>query len=149
MATSLIRGKQNPYPWNFTNAHAGSMFEGLLSTLLDDFYDTGSLENSRVTDKNVAVSNLEDAYEIAIAVPGIAKKDINIAIESSQLNISYEASEENNPRSFFKQSFSRSWTLPSGVSAKDISAKQRNGILTITVKKPESEVMKSQTIPVG
>ena len=148
MATSLIRRNQNLHPWNFTKDHAGSIFEGFLSTLLDDFYD---VPPGRVgtTDKNVAVSNLEDVYEIAIAVPGIAKKDINIAIESSQLNISYEASEENNPRSFFKQSFSRSWTLPSGVSAKDISAKQRNGILTITVKKPESEVMKSQTIPVG
>lgn len=97
----------------------------------------------------------EKAFEIHVAVPGMAKEDFKLDVNDNYLTVSGERKfskekKENNFYSIETQygSFSRSFNLPENVDAQKISAKYVNGILEITVPKDEKRILK-QTIKVN
>jgi len=92
----------------------------------------------------------ETAYEIQVAVPGVAKEDFKIDLNDNLLTISGERKftkekKENNFHSIETQygNFKRSFSLPENVDASKISAQYANGILEITVPKDEKKVLKA------
>ena len=99
----------------------------------------------------------EDRFELAIAVPGINKKDIKISLEKNLLTISTEKEESSKESSFNftrkefgHDSFSRSFTIPKSVDAEKIKADYNNGILNIQLpKKEEEKVALSREIKIG
>jgi HSP20 family protein len=92
----------------------------------------------------------EKAYEIHVAVPGVAKEDFKIDVNDNILTISGERKfnkekKENNFHVAETQfgTFSRAFTLPENADAANISAKYVNGILEIGVPKDEKKVLKA------
>lgn len=95
----------------------------------------------------------EDEYKILLDLPGLTKKEINIALKDQVLTIKGERTEElNEGESYRRQErtsgvFSRSFALPENVNTTETDARFRNGVLTIAM--PKSEVLKDSTsIPV-
>lgn len=84
----------------------------------------------------------ESAYFVEVDLPGVDKKSIQIDVDKDQLSISgerkykEEVKEENyyKVESFFGK-FQRKFTLPDNVNIDDISAKNENGVLEVTIPK--------------
>jgi HSP20 family protein len=90
-----------------------------------------------------------DVYEhdgsivVKAELPGVDKKDINVAIEDGDLVIQGERRSEEtvNEKDFYRMersygSFYRRLPLPEGVSSDKIDAKYADGILEVKVPKP-------------
>lgn len=129
------------------------------SNLIDRFFadsvarSGGSSQYSFVP--RVDILEEEKAFEIQVAVPGMAKEDFKLDVNDNYLTVSGERKfskekKENNFYSIETQygSFSRSFNLPENVDVQKISAKYTNGILEITVPKDEKRILK-QTIKVN
>jgi HSP20 family protein len=92
----------------------------------------------------------EKAFEIHVAVPGVAKEDFKIEVNDNVLTISGERKftkekKETNYHSVETQfgAFKRAFTLPENVDATSITAKYNNGILEVIVPKDEKKVLKA------
>ncbi len=88
----------------------------------------------------------EKEYIITAEVPGFKKDDINIEIRNDVMTISSEHKEEKEEKKegyIYKErshrAFSRSFRIPEGVTAEEVSAKLEDGILTIHIPKREPE----------
>lgn len=120
---------------------------------LEDFF-SGEVFNplikSRVSSiPMVNVFENDKSFRIEVAVPGIRKEDIKINLDNDIIKISAELEneieEENEKctkREYSYRSFSRSFTLPESVDTEKIDAKSDDGILKITIKKKEEDIVK-------
>ncbi|MBI1267066.1 MAG: Hsp20 family protein [Cryomorphaceae bacterium] len=88
------------------------------------------------------VKELENGYEIELAIPGFSKSEINIELSGNVLTFSAKKEKEEAEtegkytfREFSSKAFSRSFSLPKNIRTSDISAHQEHGILTITLPK--------------
>jgi len=97
---------------------------------------------------SIKVNELDDHSEISIAAPGLSKGDFDISLKNNYVTISYKKSNEENPRLFSKQAFSKSWSVSQGTKAKDISAKYEAGILTVSIKKNPKTEPKTHSIKI-
>jgi len=95
----------------------------------------------------------EEEYKILLDLPGLTKKEINIALKDHVLSVKGERSEELSEGETYRRQerrsgvFSRSFALPENVNAAETEAHFRSGVLTI--KMPKSEVLKdSKSIPI-
>jgi HSP20 family protein len=94
-----------------------------------------------------------DNFIVKTELPGVTKKNIKISVRGNLLTITGHRKQESEvknktfhriERSYGK--FMRTITLPSEVNADDVKAKCKNGILTITLPKPESMKPKEITV---
>jgi HSP20 family protein len=130
----------------------GNLFPAIPS-LLDDLFGRGwrnsSMADWRTSDSTlpaVNVRELDDAYMIEVAAPGMKRKDFTVEMENNVLTISskHEDSHEEKDgdytrREFSYQSFHRSFTLPQDrVNGEDVKARYVDGILRITVPKTKT-----------
>ncbi len=102
------------------------------------------------------VIDLEEDNEnfiVKAELPGMKKDDIKISVRGNQLSITGERKQESEvknktyhriERSYGK--FSRIITLPTDVEADQVKASYKDGVLTVTLPKPES--MKPKEIEV-
>ncbi len=98
----------------------------------------------------VDISETDKSYEFEIELPGMKKEDVDIEIDDGVLTIRGEKREERKEekkgykkieRNYGK--FERSFSLPSDIDEKNISAKFENGVLNISIpKSPESKSAK-------
>ncbi|MDD2962468.1 MAG: Hsp20/alpha crystallin family protein [Bacteroidales bacterium] len=131
-----------------------------LPTFTDMFDNLFEGEQNRLSNKQYdcmpAVNILEnkEAFEIELAVPGMAKDSFAINLENNVLTISSDketkAGEETNytRREFVYGTFSRSFTLPKTVDSEKISADYEHGILKVKLPKKE-EVKLTRQITIG
>jgi HSP20 family protein len=96
----------------------------------------------------------EDAVVYAFDLPGIAEDQISVELEEGALTVTAERERkaETNDDRFYRferrhGSFSRTVTVPQGVNEDDVKASYENGVLQITVPKPEQP--KPRRIQVG
>ncbi len=95
----------------------------------------------------VDISETDKSYEFEIELPGMKKEDVQIEVNDGVLTVSGEKREEKKEekkgyrkieRSYGK--FERSFSLPSDVDEKNITAKFENGLLNISIpKSPEAK----------
>jgi HSP20 family protein len=87
----------------------------------------------------------KDSYIVKAEIPGMKKEDIKVTVRDNILTISGERSSETEEkektyhrieRSYGR--FSRTIALPSTVDASKIKAAYKDGVLQITLPKPES-----------
>jgi HSP20 family protein len=105
----------------------------------------------------VNIKETDQAFELAVAAPGLEKKDFKVAVENNLLTISAEHQEEKEEKDnsytrkeFSYNSFMRSFELPSYVNAEAIDAQYKEGILTLTLpKKEEAKSNRRKEISVG
>lgn len=80
----------------------------------------------------------EGKYILAIALPGVSKKDVAISMEKNKLTIKSETEETNTDlkyrlREFNYAKFERTFTLSEDADTDNISAKFEKGILSISI----------------
>lgn len=99
----------------------------------------------------VNVKETDKAYEIEIANPGFTKDETKITIKNDVITVSMtnESEEDQNDKKYHvqqwsKSSYNESWNIPDNVIQEQISAKNDNGVLTITLPKKEEEPKKEE-----
>lgn len=94
----------------------------------------------------VNVTEKKKSFDIELEVPGFEKGDVSIEIDKNVLKISAQNSSNNEEKDeegrvlrqeFSSSSFSRSFVLPENIDTEKISAKQKNGVVTIKLPKLE------------
>lgn len=133
---------------NVTKYRAGSP-ANIFGNFFDNFFNRDFFEIFADEFSNqkpsVNISETENAFQIAVAAPGLKKEQFELNVVDDQLNISAKSeskveTEEKGAftrREFNFTSFSRTFTLPDVVNKDEIDAKYENGILNITLPKLE------------
>ena len=90
----------------------------------------------------VDIVETEQAYEVRAELPGVARENVQVAIENNVLTLAGERKFEKdvNKESYHRierayGTFSRSFTLPNRVDAERVEAKYENGLLTVAIPK--------------
>jgi HSP20 family protein len=111
--------------------------------LFDAFFGADR-DQSRRWVPPVDLVEAEDHFVLKADLPGLSEQDVSIEVQDGTLTISGERKDEHEARergwyrierSF--GSFSRSLTLPDGVNADAITARFENGVLEVSIPKPE------------
>lgn len=104
----------------------------------------------------VDLEDRKDRYELAIDLPGMDEKDIDIEYGDGVLTISGEKktqSEEHKGDLLVSErsygSFRRRMTLPQDVDPDQIAAKYRKGVLNVTMKKSQQAIEHQRKIAIG
>lgn len=129
------------------------MLENALSEFdryMDSFFGDNFLTpTERIFNRlpTVDISETGNAYVLEAELPGYDEKDVTIHLNGSTLTIESKKDEEKkeNPaedssfliRERRVSSFSRSFKLPENSDPEGISAKFKNGVLTLEIKKKE------------
>ena len=130
---------------------------GLVNPFFNDVY---SLLNDTFLNERIApvvpavnIAETENAFEIALAVPGLKKEDIKINLDKNVLSVAAEkkteTAEENkkfSKREYNFNAFSRSFTLPQSADSSKIEAEYVDGILTLTIAKKEEAKFQTREI---
>ncbi|MEM8559788.1 MAG: Hsp20/alpha crystallin family protein [Bacteroidota bacterium] len=136
---------------NLIRLSTGREFDSLrreMNRLFEDFYPnrraSDSEAESAVWTPRADLAENEDAFVLALDLPGIDKDTLAITLDEGTLKISGErqfASEESGhqfhriERSYGK--FFRSFRVGNAVNAEGIDASFENGVLTVTLPKAE------------
>ena len=101
------------------------------------------------------VTETDAGYEIAIELPGMTEKDIELSLSDDVLTMKGEKKEEREEkkkdyhvteRSY--GSFQRTFRVPSGVDTKKVSANFSKGVLTVALPKTKEAKAKKRAIKV-
>ena len=94
---------------------------------------------------SVDISETDDVFEVRAELPGVAKDDLHVSVKDNLLTLSGEKRQEKadgtqNHRSVERRygSFQRRFTLPPEVEKDDIKAEFSDGVLTLSIPKPEA-----------
>ena len=94
---------------------------------------------------SVDISETDDTFEVRAELPGVAKDDLHVSVKENLLTLSGEKRQENaddtqNYRRVERRygSFQRRFTLPSEVATDAIKAEYSDGVLTLSIPKPEA-----------
>ena len=117
----------------------------LFDSLFDPFFASATTPIKKTFSTNTHVSNENDKYIISVAAPGLDKEDFNITITEGTLTVQTNKTDTE----FGTSAFTKTWTLPEGTTADKISADYHQGILRVTVEKPEVTVPETVTIKVS
>ena len=124
-----------------------------IKTFLGDFVPSNFTNSPKVN-----VKETDKAYEIEIANPGFGKDDTKIEVKDGIIHVSMisESEEGENDgdkyhvKQWSKSSYEESWNLPENVIEDQITAKNNDGVLIITLPKKEETIkqLKSRTIEI-
>jgi HSP20 family protein len=102
---------------------------------------------------NAEASEVADAYEVSVELPGVKTEDIDVTVADGILTVRGEkhSEREEKGRSYYFSersygAFQRSFRLPSDADASGISADSEHGVLTIRIprvpaeKRPETKI---------
>lgn len=128
-----------------------SLLPSFFGNLENEFFNDDRLD--RFTNVAVNIKERDDDFVIEMAVPGYKKEDLNLEIDGNKLIVSAEVSHEVDDsgenysrREFSYGSFTRSFTLPREVDVDKINASSNEGVLNISIPKPESKKKKVKKI---
>ncbi|MPT31953.1 MAG: Hsp20/alpha crystallin family protein [Chryseobacterium sp.] len=135
----------------------GSLLPADARSMFDDFFNrelfnwgNNNFSASRTTLPSVNIKELEKAFEVEVAAPGMQKEDFKVTLDGNLLTIasSKEDKKEENSgnytrKEFSYQSFQRSFELSKDVDDDNIEAKYENGILRLNIPKKESALAQS------
>jgi HSP20 family protein len=117
---------------------------------------TGTVGNGQSSSWLPAVDVWETESEVVLSfdLPGIPEDKIAVELDDNVLTVSgeRERTQEHSSERFYRferrhGTFSRSVTLPAGVTENDIAANYKDGVLEIRVPKPEEQ--KPKRIQIG
>jgi|TARA_R110001606_G_scaffold286581_2_gene434843 HSP20 family protein len=127
-----------------------NMIDSLFNDVFDDFFTGNTLTRPYMapTNKTAQVINRDEDWQIVFAVPGVKKDEVEIKIDDHVLTVSYNNKKEDDRYSFVS-SFSRSWNVDRDVDVDKIKADHEDGILSITVPKPENKKRVTRIIDIS
>ena len=121
-------------------------FDRLFNQMLQDAWGGAAAEgfSGKAWTPSVDIRETQDALVFGIELPGLKKEDVEITIENSILTVAGERKfeKETKGESYHRVersygSFSRSFTLPTGVQGDQVEASFDAGLLTIKLPKQE------------
>ena len=132
---------------------------GFMPTFMTNWFDDFGLIPTNFTNSpKVNVKETDKAYEIEIANPGFGKDETKIDVKDHVIYVSMssESKDENEDehkyhvKQWSKSSYQESWNLPENVIEDQITAKNNDGVLTITLPKKEEtkDISNSRTIKI-
>lgn len=99
------------------------------------------------------ISETDDSFEVRVELPGVTKDDVHISVKDSLLTIKGEKRQEatDDSKDYRRVerrygSFERRFSLPPKVEADNIKADFKDGVLTLSIPKPED--VKPKEIPI-
>ncbi len=128
-----------------------------MNSIFDDFFYPGRkpAHPQRSWGWNPVVDIYEDEQNIYVKaeIPGVDKESIFVDVKDRVLTLKGERTYDNEVKEdqYYRRestcgSFERAFTLPEAVSADDIKAEYKDGVLKITVPKPEERKPKQITV---
>ena len=103
----------------------------------------------------VDISETDEEFRVTAELPGLEEKDFEVSLEGDVLTIKGEkkvAHEEKREGYTHVEtssgSFQRAFRLPLEVDPDAVKAEFKNGVLTVTLPKPEEAVERPHTIPI-
>jgi HSP20 family protein len=115
-----------------------------LVSLVEDFCNPITPENSGEIRYVVNIRETEHKYELELMAPGFKKSDFNITTHGALLTITAEAESEETAnehdyirKEFSRSSFGRAFSLPENVIIDHLDARYHNGMLIIDLKKTD------------
>ncbi len=120
--------------------------QDLMPSLFNDLLDWNNWNTCAVDEMpKMNVSESEENYELELCVPGLAKEDLNLSIDSDnnlvvEMVQKEEKKEEKKQRHYLRHEFNsmqfkQILSLPENVKKEEISAKVEHGILHIVLPK--------------
>jgi len=105
----------------------------------------------------VDIKDKKDHYEITADLPGVAKDDVTVTLDHGILTIAAETNQENKEEKEGKivrqerryGKLMRSFIVGDALKEDDLKATFKNGVLTLTAKKVESELPPSRRIEIS
>ena len=89
------------------------------------------------------IQETEKDYLLSLALPGVRKEDVKLDIQGDVLTITGErkSDKEEKGKYWLRRetsygSFQRSFVLPDGLHPEDVKAAHKDGVLTVTMRKP-------------
>ena len=128
-----------------------SRSNNLIDNMFNDLFNENMLVQPYMNDikrRSPAVASRDEDWQIVFAIPGVKKDQVNIKVDDHVLTVSYDNKQKDDYFSFVS-SFNRSWELDKGVDITKIVANHEDGILKITVPKPEAKKRVVRTIEVS
>lgn len=158
----MIQRDWLPSLWNDKREGEENPFLSLrkqMDSIFDDFTGRGAMSGSGALAVRSNVSETDKEIRVTAELPGIDQKDIDISVTGNRLTIRGEKkseSEENRGeegRQFHRVErssgmFQRSMALPFDIDTNAVSAEFQNGVLTVTIAKPQEVVEKTKKIEV-
>ena len=129
-----------------TRYKGNSLFDTVFNDLFNDEFVGRPYMNA--AKRNSQVINRDEDWQIVFAIPGVKKDEVKIKVDDFVLSVAYDGKGSDGKFNFVS-SFNRSWNLGNDVDVNKITANHENGILTITVPKPEAKKRVVRTIEVG
>jgi len=130
-----------------------------LSPLFNSFFDTpttSAVLRSRRWVPALDIVESDDRYVLKADLPGLSEGDVNIEVQDDVLTISGERkSETTEKRDGYVRierasgAFRRTLRLPEGVDAEKVAATFDQGVLEVTIPKPEERKPRRVEIQVG
>lgn len=139
-------------PWN----EMASLRNSLHRMLDDKDFNTRRVDQGSIRgcwNPAVDVYETDEAYVVNAELPGMNKDDIAIDVKDRILTVTGERSHDNDvkderyyrrERSFGR--FERSFSLPEGVDSEMIKAEFKNGVLKVSIPRPEKRKPKQITV---
>lgn len=129
---------------------------GFWPSLYEPFRSMGSRLADWVAPASEASAN-DGGYRIAIELPGVAEKDVEVTVDEGVVTVRGEKSasrEEKGETWYFSErqygSFSRSFRLPPDADPGGVKADLKDGVLKLTVsRKAPKEADKAKKVPIG
>ncbi|MCB2136253.1 MAG: Hsp20/alpha crystallin family protein [Rhodobacteraceae bacterium] len=130
------------------------------SSFWPSFYEPLRHLGARVADWLTPASEAssdDKVYRIAVELPGVNEKDIEITVDDGTVTVKGEKKDSREERGetwYFSErqygAFSRSFRLPADADAAKISADLKDGILTLVVQRLAPEAAsKTRRVPIG
>lgn len=89
------------------------------------------------------IRETDKEYILDLCLPGVRKEDVKVDIKDDLLTITGEkkSEKEEKGKTWLRRessygSFQRSFTLPEGLHSEDVKASCKDGVLTLTMRKP-------------
>jgi len=142
-------------PFSLIDRFFDDSFFDPFNILTPSLFRNYSLSNVNTLFPKVDVSETDDEIKVIANIPGIDPDKVNIEVGEDYLSLSgtieKETKNEDKKGKVYRYErefgeFRREFSLPARVKTDDISAKAKNGVLTITL--PKSEEAKKHRVKV-
>ncbi len=145
------RSNENDDPFMVLRKQIDNMFDDFNKGFLDRGENFRVRSNLSETDKEICVT---------AELPGLTDKDVDISVVGDQIVIKGEKKSEKEEKKDDKGrefhriermsgSFQRSMRLPFDIDADKVSAKVKDGVLTVSIPKPPEVAQKTKKIKVA
>lgn len=150
----MFLAKRDPSTSMPTLQNIQSAMNRLFEDAFDDAFSTARTRTSSWAPP-VEIFERENELIVMAELPGFSKEDVTIAFENGQLTFSGErVQSEEEGRHYHRNErwygrFERTFQFPASVDPEKITAKLRDGLLTISVAKKEEAKARQIEVDVG